>query len=210
MDLFPKDYKKNNSPPITPGSAPGAFSFLKGAKDRIAGGGNINLSSRVTEVILRLGMIISIGAFFLVLVLWGGLYFYERVLIGQISSLKKQQAEVFSVQDKEIAAKIVALDKSAAIALTLLKNHVYVSELFNKLAAATVPRVQWQSFDLSVKERSLALKGFSADYATLAKQILALSEEGFLNVKVTNIALDKTGGVSFMAAFNFDPKILQK
>jgi len=29
-------------------------------------------------------------------------------------------------------------------------------------------------------------------------------------VEIGNISLDKTGGVSFSAAFNFDPKLLQK
>lgn len=211
MDLFPKDYKKNNLPAANLGFGAGFLEFLKNLKNKLfPGSGNFSANSRIKEALLRLGVIISSAALVLVLLLWGGLFFYKKSLASQIGDLKRQQSEIFSAGDKELAAKIVALDKGASLAQALLKNHIYASGVFDKLAAATIPRVQWRSFDLSVKDRSLVLNGFSADYSNLAKQMIALEEGGFFNIKITNIALDKTGGVGFMAAFNFDPRILQK
>lgn len=211
MDLFPKDYKKNGFPPMAAVSESGFSGFLKNAKDKLAAGkDSLSANSRVREALSRLGMILASTALVLALLLWGGLYFYKNSLVSQINDMRKRQAEIFSAEDKELAAKIADLDERANLAQALLKNHVYASGVFDKLASATVPRVQWRSFGLSVKDRGLSLSGFSADYANLAKQILSLKESGFSDVKISGIALDKSGGVSFSAGMNFDPKILQK
>ncbi|MBU2265098.1 hypothetical protein KJ784_02860 [Patescibacteria group bacterium] len=211
MDLFPKDYKKNGFSHSSANSGPGATSSLKNFKDRISSGNKVFfISSNTKETLARLGVILIVGALGLVLLLWGGLIFYGKSLAAQISDLKKKQAEIFSVEDKKMAAKIVNFDENAVLIQSLLKKHIYSSAIFDKLSLVSLPRVQWRSFDLLVESNRVALKGFSADYATLAKQMLALEEEGFTNLKISNILLDKTGLVSFMAAFNFDPKILQK
>jgi len=211
MDLFPKDYKKTGSVLSPDNSGGGLASFWEKIKNKLAfGNGQLALPSKTRETFLRLGVIISGAALVLILLLWAGLFFYKNSLNNQIKDLARQQAEVFGAKDKEIAAKIVDFDKGAALAQALLKNHIYASNLFDKLAAVTLPRVQWRSFDLAAKENKVAMKGLAADYATLARQILALEGEGFSNVEIGNISLDKTGGVSFSAAFNFDPKLLQK
>ncbi len=170
----------------------------------------MTIVAKARGTLMRLGVILSSAAFILVLLLWGSLIIYKNVLTGQINDLKKKQAEVFNDKDKEIATKIIDLEKGSMLMQLLLKSHLYTSNAFDKLAAATVPRVQWQSFDLAVKNNSINVKGFSADYATLAKQILALADGGFINAAISSIAMDKSGGVSFGATFNFDPKILQK
>lgn len=211
MDLLPRDYKKSDSAfsPANPASGPN--SLLTGLKDRISGDGANRFSSlKMREVLLRLASIISWAALILILLLWGGLYFYQQSLNGQINDLKRQQAEVFSAKDKETAIKIVDFDRGMTLTQELLKKHIYSSAIFDSLAAVTLPRVQWLSFDFIVKDGTLNLKGLAGDYSTLAKQMLALQEGGFSNVKVSNIGLDKVGGVSFAAIFNFDPKILLK
>jgi Tfp pilus assembly protein PilN len=212
VDLFPKDYKKNNILSSEPGKRPvSAMDFLKNLKNKFSfGGGSSVVFSRAKETLLRLGVVISGIALVLVLLLWGGLYFYARSLNNQISDLKKQQSEVFSAEDKILAQKIVDFDKGAILIQSLLKNHIYSSVIFDRLAVTTLPRVQWETFDLSVKNSEISLRGFSSDYATLARQLLALENDGFSNVRVSSISLDKTGGVTFLVAFNFDPRILQK
>ncbi len=191
----------------------GPVSFLSKLKDKWAGivsGGQFGFLPKVKEIALRLGVILSGIVFVVVLLLWGGLAVYGNSLTSQINSLKKKQAEVFSDQDIKSAANIVAFDKGAALVQKILKTHIYPSGIFDKLSAVTLPNVQWQSFDADISSNSIRVSGFVSDYSSLAKQILALEDGGFLNIKITNIALDKTGGVGFVATFNFDPKILQK
>lgn len=220
MDLFPKDYKRKNLSFPAAASHAGGRAFFQNLKNKFSAGfgqakpgfgnGNFGVPSKAKETFLRLGAILSGAALVTVLLLWAGLFFYQKSLNRQIADLKKQQSEIFSVEDKALAAKIVDFNQGATLAQALLKNHIYSSEIFSQLAAATLPRVQWRSFDLAVSDNSAALKGLAADYAALAKQILALSEAGLANIKISNILLDKIGGVGFAAAFNFDPKILLK
>ena len=213
MDLFPKDYKKSETGIPSAGIKLSLASVSKKIQDKFSSlksGGNMAIITKTKGTLMRLGVILSSSAFVLVLVLWGSLTIYKNVLTGQINDLKKKQSEVFNDKDKEIASKIVDLEAGSVLVQSLLKNHLYASNAFDKLAEATVPRVQWQSFDLIVKDSTINVKGFSADYATLAKQILALADGGFTGTQISNISMDKSGGVSFGAAFSFDPKILQK
>lgn len=213
MDLFPKDYRKNDSAGVTANSKPATGLGLKNTQDRFSilrGNGGLFLTPQTKNALARWGIILSAVALTAVLAFWGGLMVYKKSLVGQIGDLKKQQENVFSDRDKKIAAEIVAMEKGSALTQDLLKSHIYASGFFEKLSAATVPRVQWQSLNLAVADRSAGLKGFAADYATLAKQILLFRESGFTNIAIDSIALDKNGGVGFGAVFNFDIKVLQK
>lgn len=206
MDLFPKDYKKNSSLPSANDSGSAAVSQLKNLKDKISAGGG----AENTDMLLRLGSIFSALAFLLACLLWGGAFFYKKSLVGGIADLEEQQSMVFSVEDKELAAKIVDFDQGAALAQSLLENHIYSTNFFDKLSSFTVPGVQWLTLDFIKSSDSVSMKGVSLDYSNLAKQMLALEEGGFSNVKISGILLGETGGVTFSAAFNFDPKILQE
>ncbi|KKT26485.1 MAG: hypothetical protein UW11_C0011G0016 [Parcubacteria group bacterium GW2011_GWA2_43_9b] len=195
------------------GNAAEPMTFLSKLKNKfsagIGGGRSVSLS-KVKDTALRLGTIFGGVILAIVLLLWASLALYEKSLNSQINALKKKQAAVFTDKDIDMAAKIVAFDKGALLVQGLLKSHFYTSNLFDKLAAATLPRVQWQSFDMSTKDKTINVNGLAADYSSLAKQILALKEGGFSNAKISNISLDKTGRVGFSASFNFDPQILQK
>jgi len=216
MDLFPKDYKRKEIETPVAEAKPSLASILAKVRARIAGlrsgggGGTLAVSAQTKGALMKLGIVLSSAAFALVLVLWGSLAVYKNVLTNQVNELKKKQAEVFNDSDKSIATKIIGLEKTSVLVQGVFKSHVYTSGIFDKLAAVTVPRVQWRSFDLAVVDNRLNLKGFAADYATLAKQMMALSDGGFSNVVISNISMDKAGGVGFGATFNFDPKILQK
>lgn len=192
---------------------PSLTSVFKKAQDKFSAlksGEGLAIISKAKGTLMRLGVILSFSIFALVLVLWGSLAIYKSVLTGQVNELKKQQSEIFNDNDKEMATKIVDFEKASVSLQSLLKSHLYASNLFDKLAAATVPRVQWKEFDLTVQGNIVNVQGFSANYTTIAKQILALSDAGFLSVNVSNISMEKTGGVGFDVVFNFDPKILQK
>lgn len=211
MDLFPKDYRKNNASFSGLNSGSSAANFWQRLKGHLSSGGSdFSVSSRTRETWLRLLVIFSGTVFLLVLLSWGGLIFYKKVLTDQIDDLKKQHSEVFVAADKEQAAKIVDLDQRAALTQLLLKNHIYSSNVFQQLSKSTVPKVQWQTLNFSVPDSRLTLRGVSASYSSLAKQMLALQEDGFYNLEISDIQLDKSGGVAFIANFNFDQKILQK
>lgn len=205
MDLFPKEYKtKENGSGANGASAgfgPGKFDLKSIDLAKLAEAG---------QSLARLGIVISGILLVLALALWGGLFYYKNSLAGQITDLKDKQSKVFSAKDKETALKIINLGKSSDSAKNLLASHIFTSEVFDKVSAATLPQVQWRSMELLVAEKIIRMKGVAAKYSVLGKQILALREGGFFNVAISKINLDKLGGVAFEASFNFDPKILHK
>jgi len=165
---------------------------------------------KVKDSFFKIGIFLSFVVLALVLLSWGSLLIYKKVLTNQIFDLKEQQSKIFGAKEKEMATSIISLEKGSIMAQSLLKNHIYSSVIFEEVAKATLPRVQWLSLDFSLKELSLVARGLASDYSFLAKQILAFEEAGFSNLKISNISLDKSGGVAFGLVLNFDYKILQK
>jgi hypothetical protein len=209
MDLLPKEYKKggdiispsalNNNHPPNPAAAPSRA-------------GNINISKPIRRSFDYLKFGIIGGAIFFVLILlgWGGMKFYQRSLNANIEDLKKQEAGIFTDQDKVEAEKIAGLEKRADVTQTFLKSHIYSSVILDSIAALTLPRVKWDDYQLSVDDQKVSLKGEAADYSVLAKQIFTLDQTDYTNVAVSNISLNKNGTVNFSVDFSFNPKILQK
>jgi hypothetical protein len=92
---------------------------------------------------------------------------------------------------------------------SIFKNHIYTSQLLDKIAQSTLPQVQWTSYNLDVNSKKVELQGLAITYNILGKQLLSLTESGFSNVEASSIKLEKLGGVSFGVSFGFDPKIIQ-
>jgi hypothetical protein len=202
MDLVPREYKRPiNNVPVPPAAAKANFGFNK-----------IKISELPKKLdYLKFGIIASALLLFLSLAIWGGLKIYSSNLSGKIEELKKQESSVFESKDKDLAEKIADLEKRAKVAQDFFETHVYTSEILDAIASQTLPKVKWDSYDLSVKNNTVTMKGQAVDYSVLAKQIFALEEEGqFSNIVVSGIALDKAGSVNFNVSCSFDPKILQK
>ena len=200
MDLVPKEYKQK----LGADSRKPLFSLGKLSLPKFP-----NLPA-VRSAFLKTGIILALAVLIALCLGWTGLKFYQKSVAGQIQNLKEQQSKIFSSQDKELVVKIAGLENGAAVIQTLLKSHIYTSEILEKLAASTLPQVQLTSYGLDVKTSKIILKGRAANYSVLAKQILAFQGAGFLKAAVSEIALDKVGGVSFGLNFEFDPKIIQR
>ena len=210
MDLVPKEYKRNSdivSP--SPASKPNGGQVGENPNPALAGVKFSNFTDKQFNY-SKFGIIGGAVLLILLLLAWGGLLLYQKSLNKKIEDLKKQEASVFSSQDKAAAEKIADLEKRANIAQDFLKSHVYSSGVLDSIASVTLPKVKWDSYGLNVKDKAVTLKGQAADYSTLAKQLFALDQTNYFNVAVSNVALNKEGTVGFSVNFNFDPKILQK
>lgn len=193
MDLVPKEYKQKDSI-SKPASSGAILNNLKQA------GGSFSLRSSITS-----GTVILV----LLLALWGGFYFYGKSLTSKIENTKQSVSQVFSAEDQKTAENILSADANAALVQNIFKNHIYTSQLLDKVAQATLPQVQWKSYDLDVDGKIIGLQGVALTYNILGKQLLALTEAGFRNVEASSIQLEKLGGISFGVSFGFDPKIIQ-
>lgn len=208
MDLLPKEYKKGGdiiSPSVLNNNHPSSAAAPAKA-------GNISIPKPIRHSFdyLKFGMIGGVILFVLMLLGWGGMKFYQGSLNAKIEDFKKQEAGVFTDQDRAVAEKIAGLEKRANVTQTFLKSHIYTSVILDSIAALTLPKVKWDEYLLSVNDQKVSLKGEAADYSVLAKQIFTLDQTDYTNVTVANISLDKGGTVKFSVSFNFNPKILQK
>ena len=128
-----------------------------------------------------------------------------------MSDLKQQIKVLESKENKEMQTKIIALEKTLKNTKTLLKSHIYSSQIFDWLEKLTLGQVQWTSFDLKAKTGQLSLKGQTANYNTLAKQILIFENDPEVkNIKTSGIALSQLGGVGFSMEIVLEPKIFSK
>lgn len=196
MDLVPKEYGQKESEAGFAGKKSGL------SLSRVP----LDFSSEKKNGLLKAGVILAALVFVLSCLLWGGLKFYQKSLAEQIDSIRAKQDQIFQAKDKELARSIIDFESGAALIQNLLKNHIYTSEILEKLSALTLPQVQWQTYSLDVKTKSLLVKGRAANYSVVAKQMLAFKEGGFFDVAVSGINMDRTGGVSFQLQAGFDPK----
>lgn len=208
MDLLPKEYKKGGD--IISPSALNNNHPISAAPPSRAGNINIPKPIRRSFDYLKFGIIGGAILFVLMLLGWGGMKLYQRSLNANIEDLKKQEAGIFTDQDKVEAEKIAGLEKRANVTQTFLKSHIYSSVILDSIAALTLPKVKWDDYQLSVDDKKVSLKGEAADYSILAKQIFTLDQTDYTNVAVSGISLNKSGTVNFSVDFSFNPKILQK
>ena len=195
MDLAPRDYKRINNQ---------VDSFAEKESESILG------FSRMEEISLKKWII---GVFIMVVVsflAYGGLKFYEKSVSSQISDLKNQQAAIWGQQDKNLVEKLINFQQSVDMIQELIKSHRYSSGLISALAAATLPQIQWESFDANTESNQLILRGRAANYKVLALQLLAFEkDQDWGDPKVSGIALDKKGSVGFLLNISFDSRLLR-
>ncbi len=197
MDLVPKEYRQKDAQVIL-GKKP-AFSLNKAS---------LNLSGEKKDSLLKAGVVLTALVFVLACALWAGLSVYEKSLGVKIQDTQAKQDKIFAAKDKEAAKSIIDFGTGATLIQTLLKNHIYSSSALEQIKISTLPQVQWQSLSLDVKKRSLILKGRAANYSTLARQILAFQEDGFIDVTTSGITLDKSGGIAFQIEAGFEQKLI--
>lgn len=195
MDLIPKTSKNQ----------------IGGGFEKVAGAGSQGLFSvfsrisffKITMLAAGLLLVISLAS-------WAGLKIYTAADIKEIEKIKAEETTVFGQTDQELASFIIGTEKSAQALQGLLKSHIYASEIFEKLGKATLLRVQWESCDIEIETQMVSLRGRAADYSILAQQYLALKQAGFKNLKISGIALNKLGGVTFGLNLEFEPEIIHK
>jgi hypothetical protein len=147
--------------------------------------------------------VMSIGSY-------AGLSFYEGTLSSEVvktaESIASTQREF--LQSPEInEAKVFRA--RADLARELLNQHIVISPVFSFLSSSTLGSILYDSFAFKRDKGNwaLSLTGESPSYASLAYQADVLSkknkENEFVSFSITNIALTKSGTVTFALSVEF-------
>lgn len=158
--------------------------------------------------------ILAIGLVVLSLLVYGGLFSYNKSLNNQVDEFKAQIEEINNQRDNEFEKMAKSLDSVLKSLKEVLKNHLYWSSIFSKIEELTVPQVNFLDFkgtlgeDGSVK---LALSGITSGYTYLAKQMASFNQEELISgVEVSGISLGTEGGVEFVLDINLLKNVLLK
>lgn len=152
------------------------------------------------SVLPRAGILVII-LIVLSLLIYGGLFFYNRSLDSQLYELQGQVDEIDRQRDKEFEKEVVSLEKALKSLKIILRSHFYWSNLFSKLENLAVPLVSFSDFSGGIDKDgsiSLLLSGKSSGYTYLAKQMASFNQEGLISeTSLSGVELGTEGGIEF-------------
>jgi len=150
--------------------------------------------------------------FFISLLAFGGVFFYKRVLNGEINELS---ASLDRAKAAFEPALITTLNYNANIieaAKTLLAKHTAVSRVFDLLEDITLPGVRFTSFAFSIDKEgkpSFNMQGEAKSYTILAQQAnLFEDHEQIEEALFSNFSLTSTGNVGFTVEATLKPETI--
>jgi hypothetical protein len=157
--------------------------------------------------------IIALAVLILSLLFYGGLLFYKKNLNKNLEAINQEIFELEQKRDPKTEKAMVDLDKRINILKTLFENHVYWSNLFEKIQELIITQAYFTGAKVEVSENTAKFiaDGGTSTYTNLARQIKSFQEEPTVNsVKVSGIALDEKLGIKFNITVEFLKKILLK
>lgn len=148
---------------------------------------------------------VSMGLFGLALVLWAGLFGYQKYVEASITDVEKQVIDARSRIDSSRVDQFRSLGKQIEASKILLNQHVFVTPVFDALEELTLPSVQFIEFNMSLTQRGFLVEAqaVASNFAAVDLQKNILEESDTVaDVSVFDIALtEKTGGINFSVQF---------
>lgn len=143
--------------------------------------------------------------------LYGGLYFYNNLLLSQIEEAGKQLEEARSAILPEKIKEL--LDANARIATVngLLEKHVVNSKMLVLLGDLAVTKLQFNDFVYTSKNGSPVLKinGEVQTYNALAQQKEILMKNEYIkNPVFSNLSLSDNGNIKFQLTASIDMNLV--
>lgn len=170
---------------------------------------SVSLSKNSSSV----GVFTLIGIFCFITVALGsiGLFFYKDFLNKNVLQMEKNLTLARNRFEPEKIQELQKLDKKLSSANEILKNHVAISPIFEKLSAITLKSIRFTKFayefDRSKNTRVVVkMSGVATGYRAIALQSdMFTKEKYFIDPVFSNLTLDEKGSVLFDLEFLVDP-----
>ena len=141
--------------------------------------------------------------------LLGGVFFYKRIVAGEIGELKVSLKRLEADFEPTLLSEFIQTADAINTAKDLLSRHRASSKIFKFLEENTLDSVQFGGFSFAAKEAKLTLTGQAESYTALALQSTVFETNSMVKkVVFSNLGLTDKGGVKFSAALDFDPAII--
>jgi hypothetical protein len=99
---------------------------------------------------------------------------YKTFLNKSIENLDSQIEDLSSQITEEQKDNLATLYSQVTNVRTLLKNHIFPSQVFTLLKSVTHPKVTYLSLGLDAKERGIVITGVTDSYENLTSQLALL------------------------------------
>lgn len=158
-------------------------------------------------------LLISILIFVASLVAAGGVFLYKGILAQSISGMSEMLKKNEDAYDFPLIQEFMRTDARIREAQTLLSKHIAPSAIFSFLSMQTLKKVQFVSFDYSLKADgtiNLELKGIADSFSTIALQSDQFGANKLLkDVVFSGVSADpQSSKVAFSVSANMVPSVI--
>ncbi|MGB4076779.1 MAG: hypothetical protein WBK28_03690 [Minisyncoccia bacterium] len=158
-------------------------------------------------------LIVSLIILVLTLVACGGVFAYERYLLGVRDTKSDAVKEAEKTINAESVEEFVRLRDRFMVASSILDGHVTSSRFFELLEKVTLANVRFDSLSFELtddRSAEILMTGSARTFNALAAQSSLLAEEKYIKRAIfSDIALNEDNNtVSFMLAADIDPRLL--
>lgn len=165
------------------------------------------LPEKTTRVQLSGPRKLGSGVLFLavVLVLYGGIFFYNRNLETKVRDLDARWLNFNQTRDNAEEGRITEIESKLGQSQSLLEEHIFWSKGFQKIQNLTLPSVQFQSLAASVPELKFEFKAVAPNLTSVAKQgANFLTEDSVTDLAIGQIKILSGGQTEFVVRLTFD------
>ena len=141
----------------------------------------------------------------IVLILYGGLLFYNRTLKIRVQEMDAAFVSFNQARDKSQENRVTEVQSKLSQARVLLEEHALWSKGFKKIQQLTLPSVQFESLVASLPELKFEFRAIAPNLTSIAKQgANFLAEESVRDMSINQIKILTTGKTEFIIKLTFD------
>lgn len=148
---------------------------------------------------------VGVASLGIVLVLFGGLLFYNKSLETKVTDLDVALTNFNKERDKEKETRIKEINVKLTQSQSLLDSHILWSKGFNKIQQLTLPTVKFIYLTASVPELKFDFRATAPSLTAIAKQGANFLSEGSIeDMSISQIKVLTTGQVEFAVKLIFN------
>ncbi len=148
---------------------------------------------------------IGISSLAIVLIIFGGLLFYNNNLETKIQDLDVAFINFNKERDREQEARIKEVDAKLTQIQSLLCSHIFWSEGFKKIQQLILPSITFNYLTASVPELKFEFRATAPNLTTIAKQgANFLADDSIDDISINQIKVLTTGQAEFAVRLTFN------
>lgn len=150
-------------------------------------------------------LILGVAILILIIAAFVASNFYLTSLSNELAVLDSQYLDIENQRDDEAEENIMTINRQLSLISSLLDNHIFWSQGFEKFEKLTLPELRFKSLVGVSGGEKIDFKINTLNYTNIAKQVSAyLSDSAVLDVDINNTTVLPNGTVDADLSIKFD------